>query len=489
MASSRIPPGSHPVHVEPHVAPTERAPVSAAPPRLPAKKPPLPRPVDSFVSFAPPGMGERMRDRALIREQLENPEVGHLTIDSPRGQEHDEGIGRVRFSKSRENTAQKTLVNLAQHLSSEPNMSAQDLRTLKQAADHVYKNRGWWSAMGDVFGKSEATLRYQEFNTQIEKAYAAKLDQANRALGEGVIMPRHYQNFLRNLISARPEAERAVNDFFKTLREVRSNKTLSEEAREKVVSESGIEFFHQVEEAAKERNLSDGDMKVFAGFLNPFMDRVGLRNHQFFTDSTRTLLVGPAEAGVGSLEGRFYGMQTDAAGLVTGANPKAKALSLEDRKYLGERMESARMVGKGQGYGDTKWLIGGGGEPRVSLLTHSGWMPESIPRAGEKALFKARRTLGLANGDRVQMGHVALDFSRLGEVSRPQSEALLDATSKIVTAQATGQTREEMVQILEGALSKDLFSDEQRSAAKEIITRFTKEEHDLATQLHADVTS
>ena len=103
-----------------------------------------------------------------------------------------------------------------------------------------------------------------------------------------------------------------------------------------------------------------------------------------------------------------------------------ESLGPEAAAVLKARMEMAKKAG------GESWIF----HHYLMPIRHAGWKEAQLPEPGKPGIFKATRTLGMANDKKVAMAEVLLDFSSFGPIDRENARnlvSLLDTISKIGT--------------------------------------------------------
>jgi hypothetical protein len=376
----------------------------------------------------------------------------------------------------------------------------QSLLRTKKLADKLHGNRGLLSKLRDAlsfaFGKSDATKAHDNFMqahgelTQIhEKLTRAQdvLSLANRILNNPYINEKNKKAIQE--IASDPDAAKSLIEFLNTAEQVSKDKPADADKRESQLMTSFGTFMDKMGNSYSEKKLSEASYRALISFTQPFLEKFKMQNSQFNTDSLQTLFVSKgSEEAKENKTGRFYQNLQNTQLLREGRLPEGSEDPLPSPELiqkLNTQTEIAEKAAQDAGLGKTQWFTTR--EVGVGLLTHAGWTNESLPTKEKPALFKAERTLGMAQGDKAQVGKVSLDFSPLKEITREQASILM------ATVQSVAEHYEDMkkdkipnAEFLNTQVVKlKEFTPEQQTLIAPIIKKFVEDSAAKINELHS----
>lgn len=174
--------------------------------------------------------------------------------------------------------------------------------------------------------------------------------------------------------------------------------------------------------------------------------------------------------------------------LLDGKNEDGEAIAPQLVEQLKSQTENAKKTARAAGYGDTYWFAQD--DPALGYLVQAGWTKESLPTQEKPAEFKATRTLGLAQGNKSQVGDVNLDFSALGAINHEQASTLMAAVQDF--AEYAPKSKEPKPDEKENFLNDIVtklagFTDKQKALIKPIISSFVDASSAKINELHSNL--
>lgn len=356
------------------------------------------------------------------------------------------------------------------------NLSDKQIETLIKAVKKIRGRRSLLSKIQTFLSKLGFTRK--STITRVDEYLSKRLADAKLVpVAEklyGSPLPEDTLLALQNFAAANPAALKETLDLIK-------------KARKNVITD-GEQFGSLIVRLAMaekifEASLSPEDEIKVASFFQDFSRRIPgpLDNYQFYTNSMPLLTsqketTGPIRRHVGAIKRTRELAETNKTlkAMLENANSQ-KPRAWGDKFEMDWRRENPRPMG----------------QEHLGKFNHSGWIKESMPTENEKKEFKAKRTLGFMEGDKLQLGDVDLDFSSLSKITPSQADGLVS----LITAAAEGRasqkdSQEDMFNGKWSELKKTgeaFFTSEKKEQIEGIVYKFVEALEKKATELHSNL--